>query len=186
MSLREYLNLNNETLLALIRQDESIEKALLAMAACIDNGGLIMTAGNGGSASTASHLVCDLAKGVSGNSKVLVRAVCLTDNVPLLSAWANDFSYEVALANQLGILGKKEDVFIAISGSGNSPNILRALETANSLGATSIAIVGKMGGPASKIANISIEIDSDDMQVIENIQLLICHWFFKELPLYLV
>jgi D-sedoheptulose 7-phosphate isomerase len=110
-----------------------------------------------------------------------VRAFCLNDNLAINTAWSNDFSYDVALQRQLELSANPQDVFIAITGSGKSLNITNALTAAKNLEVESIALLGFNGGSAKDIADHSIIVDSDDMQVIENIHLLIGHWVFKAL-----
>ena len=93
-------------------------------------GSTVFTLGNGGSAATASHFACDLAKGTITPNRPRFRVVALTDNVPLMTAWGNDVAYDDVFAEQLSGLIRPADVVVAISGSGNSPNVLRAVELA--------------------------------------------------------
>lgn len=181
MELAEYLDSHNIAIHALLENGEPIKLMVDAISRCIKRGGIIWTAGNGGSASTASHLVCDLAKGVALGTNQQVRAFCLNDNLAINTAWANDFSYEVALQRQLELSANSEDLFIAISGSGKSLNIINALIASKNLKVESIALLGFSGGPAKDIADHAIVVKSDDMQVIENLHLLIGHWIFKAL-----
>lgn len=181
MELAEYLGSHNNAIETLLKDEEQIELVVDAIARCIKRGGIIWTAGNGGSASTASHLVSDLAKGVALATTQRIKAFCLNDNLATNSAWANDFSYEVALQRQLELSANQEDLFIAISGSGNSANIINALTAAKKLKVESVALLGFSGGSAIDIADLSIVVRSEDMQVIENLHLLIGHWIFKAL-----
>lgn len=181
MELTEYLDRHNTAIRALLEDEEQIRLVVDAISRCIKRGGIIWTAGNGGSASTASHLVCDLAKGVALGSNRQVRAFCLNDNLAINTAWANDFSYDVALQRQLELSVNPDDLFIAISGSGKSSNILNALTAAKELKVESIALLGFSGGSAKGVADLCLVVRSDDMQVIENLHLLITHWIFKAL-----
>ena len=181
MELTEYLDSHNNAIHALLADEEQIRLVVDAISRCINRGGIIWTAGNGGSASTASHLVCDLAKGVALGSNRQVRAFCLNDNLAINTAWANDFSYDVGLQRQLELSANPEDLFIAVSGSGKSANIINALTTAKNLKVESVALLGFNGGSAKDIADLSLVVRSDDMQVIENLHLLIGHWIFKAL-----
>ena len=181
MELAEYLDRHKKAIQSLLEDNEQIESVVDAISSCIKRGGIIWTAGNGGSASTASHLVCDLAKGVAWGSKQQVRAFCLNDNLAINTAWANDFSYDVVLQRQLELSANPEDIFIAITGSGESLNIINALTASKNLKVESIALLGFSGGSAKDIADHSIVVKSDDMQIIENLHLLICHWVFKAL-----
>ena len=135
----------------------------------------IYTLGNGGSASTASHMASDLNKGASRHDAPRFRAVALTDNIPLMLAWGNDSSYDDIFVEQLKNHLEKGDVVIAISGSGNSSNILKAVHYANDIGATTIGLSGFDGGKLSKIANISYVVPNNCMQQVEDIHLLIEH-----------
>jgi D-sedoheptulose 7-phosphate isomerase len=135
--------------------------------------------GNGGSASLASHLACDLGKGTVLNGSRRLRVLSLTDNIPLLTAWANDTHYEDIFAEQLRNFVQPKDIVFAISGSGNSPNVLNGLAVAKESGAFSIALIGFRGGKAVDLADLSIIVPSDDMQHIEDIHLTIAHSIFR-------
>lgn len=181
MTFNDYLESNVISLRFLTQQKSTIEEILEILRQCISKGGTIWLAGNGGSASTASHFACDLSKGVSLKRETSVRAICLNDNIAINSAWANDFDYEDAIAKQLVILSRKNDVFFALSGSGNSKNIVSALASAKDMNITSIALLGFDGGECLNIATKSLVVGSNDMQVIENIHLVLCHWIYKAL-----
>jgi D-sedoheptulose 7-phosphate isomerase len=140
-----------------------------------DSGKRVYTCGNGGSASTASHMASDLNKGANRQDSPRFKAIALTDSIPAMSAWANDSSYEDIFVEQLKNHLEKGDVVIAISGSGNSPNILMAVHYANDIGATTIGLSGFDGGKLSKIAKISYVVPNNCMQQVEDIHLLIEH-----------
>lgn len=131
--------------------------------------------GNGGSAATASHFAADLSKGAICEGKPRIRAFALTDNIPLLSAWANDTSYENIFAEQLENLIEAGDIAIAISGSGNSANVLNGVKVAEAKGATTIGFIGFDGGKLKELADITIIVPSDNMEQIEDIHLLLGH-----------
>ncbi len=135
----------------------------------------VFICGNGGSASTASHYVCDFNKGVSYNQEIKYDFECLSDNVPLMMAVANDISYDdifiVPLKNKLN----SGDVVIGISGSGNSENVVRALEYANNIEAITIALCGYDGGKIKKIAKYNIHAEINNMQIVEDIHLILDH-----------
>jgi D-sedoheptulose 7-phosphate isomerase len=138
----------------------------------------IFVFGNGGSATTASHFACDLGKGATGwleSGAKRFRVIALTDNVALMTAWANDTSYENVFAEQLRNLVRAGDVVIAISGSGNSPSVLKALEVARSAKATAIGLTGFMGGEMKSLCRRCVVIPSDNMEVIEDLHLAVCH-----------
>ncbi len=140
-----------------------------------DDGKRIYICGNGGSASTASHMASDLNKGSNRDDAPRFKAVALTDNIPAMLAWANDASYDDIFVEQLRNHLEKGDVVIGISGSGNSPNILKALHYANDTGAVTIGLTGFDGGKLAKLARICYVVPNDCMQQIEDIHLLIEH-----------
>jgi D-sedoheptulose 7-phosphate isomerase len=136
--------------------------------------------GNGGSAALASHFACDLGKGTSfdGKSQKRFRAISLTDNLPLLTAWANDTSYELVFAEQLRNFVEPSDVVFAISGSGNSPNVLHGLKAARQAGAFTIGLGGFHGGKMKSLCDLCIVIPSDNMQIIEDFHVSVTHALF--------
>ncbi len=129
--------------------------------------------GNGGSAATASHFACDLSKGTIGKSRI--KALALTDNMPLFSAWANDTNYQSVFAEQLENLIEPGDIAIGISGSGNSSNVLNGVKVAISKGAITIGFIGFDGGELKGITDIAIIVPSHNMEQVEDIHLLIGH-----------
>lgn len=137
--------------------------------------------GNGGSAALASHFACDLGKGtiVDGNGKKRFRALALTDNLPLVTAWANDSNYDFVFAEQLRNFVAPMDIAFAISGSGNSANVLRALEVARDAGAFNIGLTGFQGGKMKTLCDVCIVIPSDNMQIIEDLHLSVTHAVFS-------
>src|ERR1700676_2492363 len=143
-----------------------------------NRGRMIYLFGNGGSAALASHLACDLGKGtVNGNGKRL-RVMALTDNVPLMTAWANDSKYEDIFAEQLSNMVDRDDIAFAISGSGNSPNVLRALQVARKAGAVTVGLTGFQGGKMRELCDQCMIVPSDNMQIIEDLHLCAAHAVF--------
>jgi len=138
-------------------------------------GSTVFTLGNGGSAATASHLACDLAKGTITPGRPRFRVVALTDNVPLITAWSNDVAYEDVFANQLGGLMGRGDVVVAFSGSGESPNVLRAVELAHRMGGITIGFAGFAGGRLSTLVDVPVVVPCDCMEQIEDVHLVLCH-----------
>jgi D-sedoheptulose 7-phosphate isomerase len=143
-----------------------------------DNARMIFLFGNGGSAALASHLACDLGKGTVNGSGKRFRVLSLTDNVPMMTAWANDVHYEDIFAQQLENYVRPRDIAFAISGSGNSPNVLQALRTARLAGATTIGLGGFEGGQMKKLCDRCLVVPSDNMQMIEDLHLCISHALF--------
>lgn len=136
----------------------------------------IFIVGNGGSAALASHFACDLGKGVSfNNGGKRMRVMALTDNIPLITAWANDVSYEYVFAEQLRNFVAPGDLVFAISGSGNSINVLRALELARSVQATTLGISGFDGGKMKALCDLCLVVPCDNMQVIEDLHTVAAH-----------
>ena len=131
--------------------------------------------GNGGSGSTASHAACDLNKGVSYGRPVRFRAICLNDNLPTLMAYANDVSYEEAFVEPLKNFLRAGDLVIGFSGSGNSPNVLKAIEYANQHGAVTVGLSGFDGGKLARLARLSLLVPVHDMQKAEDVHLIIFH-----------
>jgi len=142
---------------------------------CREKQNTIYVVGNGGSGSTASHFVSDLLKTSILENTPRFRAISLTDNIPVLSAWANDTSYENIFVGQLENFLQSNDVVIAISGSGNSPNVINAIKYANNQGIQTISFTGKDGGALARLTKINLTIPSFDMLTIETMHLLICH-----------
>lgn len=135
----------------------------------------VFTLGNGGSASTASHMAADLGKNTIGPNMRRFRIMSLNDNIPLLTALANDLGYENMFAEQLQNLIQPGDVLVVLSGSGKSPNVLRAMEYARGRSAEVAALLGFGGGPAAALADLNVLVDSSDYGVIEDTHLIINH-----------
>ena len=145
-----------------------------------ESGRTVYSFGNGGSASLASHIACDLGKGTAYcNGGKRLRVLALTDNVATMTAWANDFSYEDMFSEQLRNFVQPQDIAFAISGSGNSKNVLNALRVAREAGATTIGISGYQGGEMKSLCDICVIVPSDNMQVIEDLHLAMAHSIFR-------
>jgi len=140
-----------------------------------DAGRHIFVCGNGGSASTASHFACDIVKGCSFNRDARFRIMALTDQLPTITAYANDVSYDVVFAEQLKNFAERDDLVMAISGSGNSPNVLHAIDYANSIGCRTIALTGRDGGKLGPKAQLNIQVPVAHMGRIEDAHMNICH-----------
>jgi D-sedoheptulose 7-phosphate isomerase len=143
-----------------------------------EEGRTLFVFGNGGSAALASHFACDIGKGtVAGRAKRL-KTIALTDNVALITAWANDKAYEEIFSEQLESLAEKGDIALAISGSGNSPNVIRGLEAGRRLGVQTLVLTGFAGGRAKTLADLCLIVPSDSMQHIEDAHLCATHAIF--------
>ncbi len=160
-----------------------VEQVIEVMRSARDTGHRIFTCGNGGSASSASHFVCDMVKGASYGRDRRFKIMALTDQMPAISAYANDVGYEAVFVEQLKNFAESGDVLLAISGSGNSPNVLRAVEYAKSTGCTTIGFTGRGGGKLASLVDLSIVIDSQHMGRIEDAHMIMCHmigYYFME------
>lgn len=139
----------------------------------------IFIMGNGGSAATASHFVCDFNKGISSGKVKWYKMICLNDNIPTLMAYANDVSYEEVFVGPLKNYYNRGDVVIGISGSGNSGNVVKALEWASENGAQTVGLTGYDGGKVMKIAQYNVHIPIDDMQITEDLHMVLDHCMMK-------
>jgi len=172
-SIRKYLDEVREVLQKIPVGD--IRRVIDALALAYSHDTQIFIMGNGGSAATASHFANDLNKAASSDGRRRFRAVALTDNVPLLTAWGNDLSYDDIFVEQLRNLYNKGAVVIGISGSGNSANVLKALRFAGDSGGTTIGFTGYQGGKIRSIVDECIVVPSNCMQQIEDAHLVLEH-----------
>ena len=140
----------------------------------------IFVFGNGGSAATASHFACDLGKGTIQRGKRRLRVISLCDQIPMMTAWANDADYSDIFVEQLGNLLNEEDLVIGISSSGNSPNVLKALRYAKDQRATTAALTGFRGGQVKDIVDQCLIVPSTSVQIIEDIHLILGHIIFLQ------
>jgi len=177
-SAREYLNRLGEVLRRL--PHEQIDEIRNVLLHAYEKDRRIFLFGNGGSASLASHFACDLGKGVTmgSNGAKRFRAIALTDNIPMMTAWANDSHYEDIFAEQMKNLIEPDDVAFAISASGNSRNVIKALEVARHAGGSCIGLGGYDGGKMKILCDVCLVVPSDNMQLIEDLHLSIAHALF--------
>jgi D-sedoheptulose 7-phosphate isomerase len=154
---------------------EKVERAIGLFRQARDAGRRIFVCGNGGSASTASHFACDMVKGASFRRPSRFRIMALTDQIPTITAYANDVSYDAVFVEQLKNFAEPGDLFMGISGSGNSPNVLRAIEYARELGLETIALTGRDGGKLAPLAGLNIQVPVPHMGRIEDAHMIVCH-----------
>jgi len=154
---------------------EKVNQAIEWFREARDAGRRIFVCGNGGSASTASHFACDMVKGASFNRPTRFRILALTDSLPTLTAYSNDVGYHVVFAEQLRNFAEPGDLFMAISGSGNSPNVVCSMEYANSVGCRTIALTGRDGGKLGPLAQLNIQVAVPHMGRIEDAHMVACH-----------
>jgi D-sedoheptulose 7-phosphate isomerase len=144
------------------------------------DGRKILIFGNGGSASLACHFACDLEKGTvtAGTRRRRLEVLSLTNNVALMTAIANDYSYEHIFSEQIHTHLNAGDIALAISGSGNSPNVLKALEASRELGGINVGLGGFEGGKMKSLCDYCAVVPSDNMQIVEDLQLSMAHALF--------
>jgi D-sedoheptulose 7-phosphate isomerase len=180
---RSYVEELCKTLRALPFAD--LARAMQALERAHSEGRQVFIAGNGGSAATASHMANDWLKGVARAGRGGLRAVSLADGIPVLTAIANDESYEQIFSIPLETLARRGDVLVVITGSGNSPNVLRAVASASRLGLTTIGFLGRGGGRVRDMLDIEVTVPSDDYGPIEDAHMcfdhLISAWLIERL-----
>lgn len=162
---------------------DSIELAIDEIGKVVQNGNAIFTCGNGGSALTASHFVTDWSKMSWTNKGKPFRAYCLSDNIGMLTAYSNDISYADVFAENLKNYASPGDMLIVVSGSGNSENVIRAIDAAKKLSIRTIALSGFDGGKVNHLADTSVHVPIHDMQIVEDLHLSFGHMVMKSLCL---
>lgn len=141
----------------------------------------VFLCGNGGSAANAIHITNDFLCPQAKNKGTGIKVTALSANQAVLTCLANDIGYENIFSFQLESLGKKGDILIALSGSGNSPNILKAVNTAKKIGISTYAILGFDGGKCLRLADVAIHFPVNDMQIAEDLQLIAGHMLMQQL-----
>ena len=154
---------------------EKVGQAIDMLRQARDEDRRIFVCGNGGSASTASHFVCDMVKGASFHRAKRFRIMALTDSLPTITAYANDVTYDCVFVEQLRNFAEPGDVVMAISGSGNSPNVLQAVEYANSIGCRTIALSGRNGGKLGPMVELNLQASHSHMGRIEDVHMIVTH-----------
>lgn len=177
--IKGYISRLQQTLDSL--DESAIQKGIDVLHNARLNQRQIFVMGNGGSASTASHFVGDLSKNTKRNGLPHFRVLGMSDNVTAFSAYGNDDGYENVFAHQIENFLNADDVIIAISASGNSPNVLRAVELGTHCEAFSIGITGFTGGRLSNLVDLHIHVPSDCIEQVEDIHLMLGHLFITEL-----
>jgi len=158
---------------------EPVDEIIQAIELAQNNRQQVFVIGNGGSAATASHMMNDLCKGTLGHKGDApwprLRVIALTDNVSLMTAWANDTDYNHIFSEPLKNLAERGDLLVAISASGNSPNILAAVEAAKQIGVKVIGLTGFGGGKLAKLADVSFVVPSDGYGPVEDVHMILDH-----------
>jgi D-sedoheptulose 7-phosphate isomerase len=160
---------------------EPVEQIIATLRQARAAGQRIFVFGNGGSSANASHIVNDMIKSTIQPGRPRMKLICLSDNVPTLTAYANDVGYDIIYSEPLASLAEPGDVAIALSGSGNSPNVLRAMDVAKEMGLTRVGLTGRDGGKLKDQCDICVIVPHDSMQVIEDAHLVILHAVFLAL-----
>jgi D-sedoheptulose 7-phosphate isomerase len=160
---------------------DEIDGAIQIIQKTFESNKKIITCGNGGSASTASHYITDWNKMVNLATGKKFRGISLCDNVGLITAYGNDLSYEDVFSGQLDAIMDEGDLLVAISGSGNSPNVIKAVTKAKSLGGQVLGVVGYDGGLLKPLCDYFVWVKSFDMQLCEDIHLMFGHMVMKTL-----
>lgn len=164
-----------------------VEALADAIYECYRNGRFVFICGNGGSGSNSSHLCEDLGKGTlrredfDNDTKKRLKVLSLTDNTPYILAWGNDEGFDRIFVEQLKNFASEGDLLIAISGSGNSPNILNAVDWANKHGLRTFGCTGFSGGKLRTLAHQGLHVPLDDMGIVESIHLTAFHWVIDDL-----
>jgi D-sedoheptulose 7-phosphate isomerase len=158
---------------------EKVDRVVEAIEAAHATGKQIFIIGNGGSAATASHMMNDLCKGTLGHkgdaSWKRFRVIALTDNVSLMTAWANDTNYNHIFSEPLKNFAQRGDLLVAISASGNSPNIITAVEAAKQIGVQVVGLAGFGGGKLAKMADVAFVVPSDGYGPVEDVHMILDH-----------
>ena len=156
-----------------------VSRLATAMQSAWADGRQVFLCGNGGSAGNAVHLANDFLYGVARTTGGGIRALSLSANSAVITCLANDISYNKIYCEQLAVHGRAGDILIALSGSGNSPNIVSAIERAKVMGIESYAILGYSGGKCKELADVAIHFPVDDMQIAEDLQLVVGHMLMQ-------
>jgi D-sedoheptulose 7-phosphate isomerase len=177
--INAYLDTVSDLLAVVSRED--IQKIVDLVRDAYKNDKQVFIMGNGGSAATASHLACDLQKGITSMGTKRFRVMAVTDNVAVMTAWANDADYSEIFAQQIATWVEPGDLVLGISGSGNSPNVIKGIEVANEKGAITAGLAGFKGGKLAQVAKYSVVVPSDNMQHIEDVHMVVSHLLFRYL-----
>lgn len=181
LGVRDYLGRVNEVISQV--DPAQVERLSNIIERAYVDGRFVFIIGNGGSGANASHLCEDLAKCTLRDfeNQRRLKVLSLTDNVAWIMAVANDINYESVFLEQLRNLASPGDVLLAISGSGNSPNILQAVEWANAHGLTTVGITGFGGGKLKSLGHQNLHVPIDDMGIVESVHLTVFHWVIDDL-----
>lgn len=178
-TVQNYIEQHNSVIQNL--DSDELEEGIKLITDTFKKGNRIAVCGNGGSATTASHFITDWNKMIHIHTGMKFNGICLSDNIGLITAYANDLSYEDVFSEQVKNLLNKDDLLITLSGSGNSENVVKATNIANEMGVNTLTICGYDGGRLKQVSKNSIWIQSMDMQFCEDAQIVFGHMVMKEL-----
>ena len=184
----EYFSEYSKSLQTILVDSEWIAVKQLAedIQICWQEDRRVFLCGNGGSAGNAIHLANDFLYGIAKQSGGGLKVLSLSDNPAVITCLANDIGYDQIFSEQLAVQAKKGDLLIALSGSGNSPNIIRVIEQAKVMGVKSYAILGFTGGKCKKLVDVPIHFPINDMQIAEDLQIVVGHmlmqWLYINRP----
>lgn len=177
MKLSQFKNTYNEEYIEVLNQinEKDIEQLYNQIKKARDNGKTIYMMGNGGSATSASHWVCDFTKGTNVEGKTRIKMICLNDNTPTFSAFGNDVSYDDVFVEQLINFLEKDDLVVGLSVSGNSENIVRALKYTSNNSGNTFSIIGDFNGNMKKYSDSVLEVPSKNYGIVEDVHMYVCH-----------
>ena len=175
----EYINEKNNLLKKI--NFKKLEKIINLLKKCFKDDRIVYTCGNGGSSSLADHFTCDFIKQANNKTNLKIKSISLTSNFSLISAIANDISYDQIFSFQIEKLCKKNDILFLFSVSGNSPNTIKAIKKAKELGVKTISFTGFDGGKLAKISDINLNFPIANFGIVEDCHLTIMHFFSQYL-----
>jgi D-sedoheptulose 7-phosphate isomerase len=187
-NIKDFFQGYSEKLQEVLQQSDwsPIEELATDMQKCWKDGRRVFICGNGGSAGNAIHLANDFIYGIAKTTGGGIRAISLSDNSAVITCLANDVGYDYIYSEQLAVQAEKDDLLIVLSGSGNSPNILLAVEQAKKMQVKSFAVLGYSGGKCKDIVDVPIHFPVDDMQIAEDLQIIVGHmlmqWLYINRP----
>ncbi len=173
-TVEDLIKENIETKKGFLSQSRNIETAATKMIECLKKGNKILLCGNGGSAADSQHIAAELVGRYHRERKGLA-AIALTTDTSILTAWSNDYEYATVFSRQVEALGKKGDILIAISTSGNSLNVLKTAETAKKMGIIVVSFTGKDGGKLKPLSDVNVNVESQSTARIQECHLLAYH-----------
>ena len=175
----KYINEKNDLLQKI--DFKKIEKIIKLLQKCFKDNNIVYTCGNGGSSSLSEHFTCDFVKQANNKTNLKVKSISLTSNFSLISAIANDISYDQIFSFQIEKLCKKNDILFLFSVSGNSPNMIKAIKKAKKIGVKTISFTGFNGGKLAKLSNLNLNFPIANFGIVEDCHLTMMHFFSQYL-----